>query len=85
MIQTNYLNEFFEQLGMFIYLVIANVNWVFNISNKYLFGYFVFSIGYFCKLLKLYIPIDTFCLIAAMNITCCSQLTLFSQIILNKC
>ena len=35
--------------SFFIPLGIANVNWVFNISNKYLFGYFNFSIGYFCK------------------------------------
>ena len=49
-----YLNYFFEQLGtlptpFFIYLSIANVNWVFNISYKHLFGYFGFSIRYFCK------------------------------------
>ena len=35
--------------SFFIHLGIANVNWVFNISGKYLFGYFGFSIGYFCK------------------------------------
>ena len=47
---------FFEQLGMlpspfsFISILgIANVNWVFIISNKYLFGYFGFSVGHFCK------------------------------------
>ena len=49
-----YIYQFFELLGMlptafFIHLGIANVNWVFNISNKYLFGHFGFSIGYFCK------------------------------------
>ena len=46
-----YLNQFFEQLGMlptaFHSLGIVNVNWIFNMSNKYLFGYFGFSIGYF--------------------------------------
>ena len=30
--------------SFFILLHIANVNWVFNISDKYLFGYFGFSI-----------------------------------------
>ena len=35
--------------SFFIHLGIANVNWVVNISNKYLIWVFWFSIGYFCK------------------------------------
>ena len=31
----------------FIHLGIANVNWVLNISNNYLFGYFGFLLGIF--------------------------------------
>ena len=31
----------------FIHLGISNVNWVVNISNKYLFGYLVFQLGIF--------------------------------------
>ena len=33
--------------SFFIHLGIANVNWVFNISNKYLFGYLIFQLGIF--------------------------------------
>ena len=33
--------------SFFVHLGIANVNWVFNISNKYLLPYFGFSIEYF--------------------------------------
>ena len=40
----NFLNKKFEYVthSFFIHLGIANVNWVFNISNKYLFGDFGF-------------------------------------------
>ena len=44
-----FLNNWVCYPLLFIHLGIANVNRVFNISNEYLFGYFGFSIGYFCK------------------------------------
>ena len=37
----NFLNNWYIPHSFFILLGIANVNWVFNISNKYLFGCFV--------------------------------------------
>ena len=52
--------------------------------NIYL-GILVFQLSFFVNITTVRIPIDTLGLIAAMNITCCSQLTLFSQIILNIC
>ena len=45
----NFLNNWVCYPLLFVHLGIANVNWVFNISNKYLFGYFGFSIVDFCK------------------------------------
>ena len=45
----NLLNNWVCYPLLFVHLGITNVNWVFNISNKYLFGYFGFSIVDFCK------------------------------------
>ena len=64
----------------FIHLCIAN--WVFNISNKHFWGILVFQLGIFVNVKTLLTNWYILCLIAAMYITCCSKLTLFSQIIL---
>ena len=52
--------------------------------NIYL-GILVFQLGIFCNVKTLLTNWYILCLFVALNITCCSQLTLFSQIILNKC
>ena len=80
-----------------MHLGIANVNWVFNISNKYLFQYFGFSNGYFCKCLNFFLPMDTFYVLLLLKIDSLTQALTwkpfvpktnicywFSQIILNK-
>ena len=62
----NFLNNW-VRYSFFIHLGIANVNLVFNISNKYLFGYFGFSIWYFCNVKTLLTNWYILCLIAALK------------------